>query len=368
MEQAEDSRHRESVERTITATSSQVQALEAQIATQTLTTEQATRYFRSEFYASHTYATASQIRQLAAKSSRAVKGISTGPVDAFWPDGRAAAIEIPEPKVCEFCGKQLDHIAILERSFGAYEWETRRWSETPMRCRCDRAAAKWRAQDAEEKRLAEEAERQRQEAARKERIARQLAESGMKPRFLARTFANFQTNTPGRTKAHRIAKEYADNFAAHLANGDGLYIEGTFGTGKTHLAAAIAIDLMEQGRSVIFKTADDLLRDIKATFDETGRQEQRVVDKLKNCDLLVIDDIGKEQATDWSTAQLYAIINDRYERMKPLIITTNFNETDLVAVESPKGVGEHRIRAILSRLHETCRLMTMNWQDWRGAG
>ena len=124
---------------------------------------------------------------------------------------------------------------------------------------------------------------------------------------------------------------------------------------------------MEQGHSVIFRTADDLLREIKDTFDETGQKERKVLEQLKNCDLLVIDDIGKEQATDWSTAQLYAIINDRYECQKPVIITTNFNEKDLIAVEAPKGVGEHRIKAILSRLHETCRLMSMNWQDWRGA-
>ena len=125
---------------------------------------------------------------------------------------------------------------------------------------------------------------------------------------------------------------------------------------------------MEQGHQVIFKTADDLLRDIKATFDESGRKEQEALDRLKKCELLVIDDIGKEQATDWSTAQLYAIINDRYECQKPLIITTNFNETDLIAVESPKGIGSHRTMAILSRLHEACRLMAMTWQDWRGAG
>ena len=77
--------------------------------------------------------------------------------------------------------------------------------------------------------------------------------------------------------------------------------------------------------------------------------------------------MAKEQATDGKTAQLYEIIKDRYECLRRLIITTNFNKNDLVAVESPKGVGEHRIRAILSRLHETCRLLTMSWPDWRGA-
>ncbi len=357
-------------------TSSEAQALEAQIATQTLTAEQAVCYFGTEYYGADgltdapNYATATQIQRLAHKHQMAVKGLDPWKdrdrILAFYGDIGPEPLKIPEPGKCEFCGATLDHIGIMRhRQAGAYEWEVERWSGVPLRCECEQAKAKWDAQDAEELRLAEEDRRQREDLDRRKRVESTLSQSGIKKRFLARTFANFQTDTPGRTKAYRTAQEYADHFTEHLANGDGLYIEGTFGTGKTHLAAAIAIQLMEQGHTVIFKTADDLLRDIKATFDESGREEQRVLDTLKDCELLIIDDIGKEQATDWSTAQLYAIINDRYECQRPLIVTTNFNENDLIAVESPKYVGEHRIRAILSRLHEMCRLMTMSWPDWR---
>lgn len=349
--------------------SSEAQALEARIETQTLTAKLAARYFKGAYYSGaipSSYATATQIQRLAHKSRRTVKGLNPFGDDGGFRDlWEPKPLQVPEGGVCEFCGKQLEYIAILRRVSGPYEWEVERWSDTPVRCKCEKAAAKWAAQDAEDERLAQEEKRRQDEAARKAKWEQQLAQSGMKARFLTRTFANFHTDTPGRTRAHRVAKEYADNFTAHNANGDGLYIEGTFGTGKTHLAAAIALQLMEQGHSVIFRTADDLLREIKATFDDTG-SERKVLERLKGCDLLVIDDIGKEQATDWSTAQLYAIINDRYECQRPLIITTNFNENDLIAVESPKGVGEHRIKAILSRLHETCRLMSMNWQDWRG--
>ncbi len=335
-----------------------------------MTDEIAERYFGCSGmrFWNKPYATAAQIVRLSHKHRYAVKGLNQyrDSLDILGDREAAEQLIVPEPAVCEFCGAKLEYLGVLDRKTGNYDWSVRQWSAVPMRCGCTQAAAKWEAQEAEERRLAEEERRQREETARKERVERQLAQSGMKPRFLSRTFANFQCDTAGRTKAYRAAKEYADNFAAHRANGDGLYIEGTFGTGKTHLAAAIAIQLMEQGHSVIFRTADDLLREIKATFDESGREEQKVMERLKKCDLLVIDDIGKEQATDWSTAQLYAIINDRYESQKPLVITTNFNENDLIAVESPKGVGEHRIRAILSRLHEICGLMTMNWQDWRG--
>lgn len=351
-------------------TSSEAQALEGQIWTQTLTAKQAARYFQNECYGMGTgknYATASQVKQLAHKSRVAVKGLNPfGDDDPFPDPWKPAPLTIPDGGVCEFCGKPLDYLTILHHANGIYEWEVERWSAIPARCECEQAAAKWAAQDAEDERLAREEKQRQAEAARKARVEKQLAQSGMKARFLSRTFDSFRTDTQGRARAHRVAKEYADNFQAHRANGDGLYIEGTFGTGKTHLAAAITLQLIGQGYSVIFRTADDLLRDIKATFDETGEGERKVLERLKGCDLLVIDDIGKEQATDWSTAQLYAIINDRYECQKPLVITTNFNEADLVAVESPKGVGEHRIKAILSRLHETCRLMSMNWQDWRG--
>lgn len=362
----------ESAVQTITMTSSEAQALEARIETQTLTAKQAERYFPDTHYSTgimeRHYATASQIRQLAHKGRGAVKGLNPFGDDGMFRDPWGAKpLQIPEGSVCEFCGKPLEYIAVLRHTNGIYEWEVERWSSIPVRCKCEKAAAKWAAQDAEDERQAQAEQRRREEAARKARAEKKLAQSGMKARFLSRTFANFRTDTAERARAHRVAKEYATNFQAHSANGDGLYIEGTFGTGKTHLAAAISLQLMEQGHSVIFRTADDLLREIKDTFDETGQKERKVLEQLKNCDLLVIDDIGKEQATDWSTAQLYAIINDRYECQKPVIITTNFNEKDLIAVEAPKGVGEHRIKAILSRLHETCRLMSMNWQDWRGA-
>lgn len=276
------------------------------------------------------------------------------------------ALLVPEPETCEFCGKKLDYIAVLNHAKRTYDWEVERWSEIPLRCDCGQAKEKWGALDAEEARKVDAERKRQEEADRKAGVECRLAQSGIKKRFLSRTFANFQTDTAERARAYRLAKDYADNFAARAANGEGLYIEGTFGTGKTHLAAAIAIHLMEQGHEVVFKTADDLLQDIKATFGENEREGKKVLDRVKRCELLVIDDIGKEQATDWSTAQFNSIINDRYESMKPMIITTNFNENDLITVESPKGVGSHRIMAILSRLHEMCRLITMSWQDWRG--
>ncbi len=231
--------------------------------------------------------------------------------------------------------------------------------------RLPEAITAWAERDAEAIRQQEERDRRDREERHRNRVAELLDRSGLKQRFTRRTFENFTTDTAERKRSYETARAYAENFEKHLVEGSGLYIEGTFGTGKTHLAAAIALYLIEQERRVIFKTADDLFRDVKETFDKDDGSEHKVLERYKTTDLLIIDDLGKEQATDWTTAQLYAILNDRYENQKPVIITTNFNEDGLIAMESPRNVGEHRIRAILSRLHETTTAMTMTGQDWR---
>lgn len=277
----------------------------------------------------------------------------------------------PEPTTCEFCGKTLYHLGMITPPRPNSQYVNDRdpfcskWSRVPQRCDCPEATEAWAQRDAEKKRQQEERDRRDREERHRTRVAELLERSGIKQRFTRRTFENFVTDTAERKRAYDTARTYAENFERHVVEGGGLYIEGTFGTGKTHLAAAIALYLIEQERRVIFKTADDLFRDIKETFDKDDGSEQKILARYKECDLLIVDDLGKEQATDWTTAQLYAILNDRYENQRPVIITTNFNENGLIAMESPRNVGEHRIRAILSRLHETTTAMTMTGQDWR---
>jgi DNA replication protein DnaC len=240
------------------------------------------------------------------------------------------------------------------------------WRPDPPRCDCEQAQARWREYDRQEaeRKAAEEEEKRR--AAMQRKIQRLLGQSGIKRRFQQRTFPNFRQDTAGRAKNYRIAKEYADNFALHRARGDGLYIEGTNGTGKTHLAAAIALQLINEGIPVICKTSSDLLLDIKKSFDGEGARESEVLDIYKRVDLLIIDDLGKEQCSDWSMSTLYSILNDRYEDMKPTIVTTNYNADNLARALTPRGFDDTKIVAIISRLRETSTVMTMAWADIRG--
>lgn len=267
--------------------------------------------------------------------------------------------EPPETGKCEFCGKELQPLGIV---FGNEVWL---WQPLPARCDCERARAYWKEQDRQEAERKEAEEEARRRKAMQQRIERLLGRSGIKKRFQQRTFENFRCDTTGRKKNYEIAKEYADNFPYHRARGDGLYIEGTNGTGKTHLAAAIALQLIGEGIPVICKTSSDLLMDIKKSFDDSAVNEAQVLDIYKKVDLLIIDDLGKEQCSDWSMSTLYSILNDRYEDMKPTIITTNYNNEGLTKALTPKGMDNGKIVAILSRLRETSTVMTMAWQDAR---
>lgn len=240
------------------------------------------------------------------------------------------------------------------------------WQPFPARCDCEKAQAYWTEYDRKKAdREAAEAEEARQRAMR-QKIEKLLGKSGIKKRFQQRTFENFRRDTPERKRCYDIAKDYADNFALRRAAGDGLYIEGTNGTGKTHLAAAIALQLIGQGVPVICKTSSDLLLDIKRSFDGDGAREYEVLSVYKKVDLLIIDDLGKEQCSDWSVSTLYSIMNDRYEDMKPTIITTNYNADALARALTPKGFDNTKIVAIISRLRETSTVMTMAWTDIRG--
>lgn len=264
----------------------------------------------------------------------------------------------PEPKICEFCGKKLYYRGIRHESGLVTNWL---FAEP-----CDCGAAT--AHREEQKRQEEEARRKREEEeANRRRIARierLTGNSGMGERFKRRTFDTYECKTDTQRKCFARAKEYADNFDAHLSDGSGLFIAGSVGTGKTHLAAAISLQLLNQGVPVIFRTAMDMLGDIKRAYSGEV-SESAVLNEYKQAKLLVIDDLGKERMTEWAAAVLYGIINARYENMLPTIVTTNFSTGDLL-----KSLGEEttRAQAILSRLMETCAFMPMKWGDYRTGG
>ena len=174
--------------------------------------------------------------------------------------------------------------------------------------------------------------RQNREATRQERHQETLPAADVR---------QLHPGHPERRRCYDTAKTYADSFPQRAEHGEGLYIEGTYGTGKTHLAAAIALQLIGCGVPVVCKTSGDLLADIKEAFDSGDDTEYEILKAYKTVDLLIVDDLGKEQCTEWSVSTLYSILNDRYEDMKPTIITTNYNADELVRAPYPERRRRH---------------------------
>ena len=269
--------------------------------------------------------------------------------------------EPPPAEQCQFCGAVLEPDGLC--LFGQIiMW---RPENIKIRCTCKEATEYWKQYDLEQQKKAEEKAKEEERRMHIKKIKELLSDSGMGERFRKRTFNTFITDTPERKKCFDIAVNYVENFEMNNKLGKGLYFEGSNGTGKTHLAAAITLRLISNGVPVIFKTCADLLSDVKEAYDSKDKRDQEIMNIYKTVDLLVIDDLGKERCTDWSMSVLYQIVNARYENNKPIIITTNYSHDGLIKAMTPNGSDATRIKAIISRLFEMSTKVQMIWDDIR---
>ena len=142
-----------------------------------------------------------------------------------------------------------------------------------------------------------------------------------------------------------------------------LYFFGECGTGKTFLASLIAKEFFLDYKDVVFGDVPQLLAEIKRTFNIPNKDGGAIIDHYGKCDLLVLDDLGAGQVTDWKVGVLYEIINSRYGAGKSMIITSNF---DLDGLSKRLASGDpYSSKRIVSRLSEMCVLGFLGTNDRR---
>lgn len=268
---------------------------------------------------------------------------------------------VPKPEKCKYCGKTLYYECVVLMG------QAMIWNLEKPRCDCEKAVAFWKGWDAKQEKIKKEKELAEEQELRKQKIESILGKSGIKKRYLSRTIDSFSVTAENK-KSFEVATDYIKNFREYFTQGKGLYLEGPCGTGKTHLAIAIALAIINTGVPVICKTSIDILGDIKRCYERNSEvTEEEVLEAYKTVDLLIIDDLGKEQVTEWSVPVLYSILNERYEALLPTIITTNYNTTALAEKLSAKGDAETST-AIISRFVESSKRVTMSWADYRRKG
>lgn len=129
--------------------------------------------------------------------------------------------------------------------------------------------------------------------------------------------------------ALREAQRFVTDFLCGRAE-YGLLFTGGVGSGKTFLAAAIVNAIVVKDGAALFVVVPDFLDRIRATYtDRDDVSERDLVEQAKNIPLLVLDDLGAHQYTEWSCQKIYSILNYRLNHMLPVIVTTNLDLEDI---------------------------------------
>lgn len=193
-------------------------------------------------------------------------------------------------------------------------------------------------------------------------MARKLGSALIPKRFADKNFTGYQAENEGQHRALRIATRYAERFAEIAPTGRCLLLLGKPGTGKTHLAVSIANEVMRTtNATAVYRTVGSVLQAIRATYDRSNDQtEAQILAGLIAPSLLVLDEIGvsKEVPSDFELTTLFAIINGRYEELRPTIIVSN-----LEAEQLPPAIGER----CMDRLREGGGVaVKFDWESQRG--
>ncbi len=140
------------------------------------------------------------------------------------------------------------------------------------------------------------------------------------------TFENFQPRgRVGLAPRQADSLEGAYNQAQRFAQSPHgwLVLQGGYGCGKTHLAAAIANFTVAVGMPTLFLTVPDLLDALRFSYDDPHASFEDRFDQIRESGLLVLDDFGTQNATPWAQEKLFQIINFRYINKFPTVVTTN---------------------------------------------
>ncbi len=190
---------------------------------------------------------------------------------------------------------------------------------------------------------------------------------------------NYDTDFPGAHPSLAEAHFVATNFAQKCdPRGDkGLLIIGNIGTGKTHLAVGIMKELiLSRGFACLFYDYRELLKEIQNSYNASVRTtELDVLRPVFETDVLVLDELGAVKPTDWVWDTVSLILNTRYNDNRTTIITTNFDDQPAAgstgslspakAAMRGETLGDRIGERMRSRLHEMCRIVTLDGTDFR---
>lgn len=176
-------------------------------------------------------------------------------------------------------------------------------------------------------------------------------------KFEGKTFADFQTTSPRLIDIKTAVFDYAEKAFSNFLFGKNLGLIGNYRTGKT-LLMSILVQKFEEDFSCKFINMNELMQEIKSSFDDNTSTVKSIIAKYRTVDYLFMDDIDKVKPTEYTREVMYAIVNYRTENELPIIFAAN-NSLEILDAEY---YGE----AIISRLADTekSRIIRFNVENW----
>lgn len=202
---------------------------------------------------------------------------------------------------------------------------------------------------------AEQAKKEAEEA--QKRVEARLCQSGIPVRYRSKDFASFIADTPAKENALTTAMEFAHNFDEHYRKGTVVVFSGMPGTGKSHLAIAIAQAVMER-HTALYTSAIDAVRMIRNTWRrDSEKTETQVLNDLASVHLLILDEVGVQYGTEAEQVSLFDIIDKRYRDLMPTILLTNQGKAGLKTFLGDRS---------FDRLREGGIWVPFDWSSQRG--
>ena len=242
--------------------------------------------------------------------------------------------------VCGICGEQRQKFIDFAAPTEDDPNRTKKLKVATM-CRCERE-------------VEEQKKREKQNEEDMERIRKLKKASLMDEKLSRATFGNFKP-TKYNARNLKLCQRYAEKFDLMLEKNQGLLFWGDVGTGKSFAAACIANYLLERKIPVIMTSFVKLLEVIQASREE----EPAILNRLGYAKLVIFDDLGAERGTDYALEKVYNIIDSRYRKSLPMILTTN------LTIEEMKRDMDIRYSRIYDRIFEICYPMQFTGPSWR---